>query len=64
MNFYNTLFTEQLYDYAIYEPLTDSLGVLDTVFIHGEDVPRDQYNTNNDRSTYYTRCHLLWKSEL
>lgn len=53
MNFYNTLFTEQSYDYAIYEPVLDSLGVLDTVFIHGEDVPRDQYNTNNDRSTYY-----------
>ena len=53
MNFYNTIFTEQSYDYAIYEPVADSLGVLDTVFIHGEDVPRDQYNTNNERSTYY-----------
>ena len=53
MNFFNTLFTEQSYDYAIYEPVVDSLGVLDTVFIHGEDVPRDQYNTNDDRSTYY-----------
>jgi len=54
MNFYNTIFTEQSYEYAIYEPGLDSLGVLDTVFIHGEDVPRDQYNTNNDRSTYYS----------
>jgi TonB-linked SusC/RagA family outer membrane protein len=53
MNFYNTLFAEQSYDYAIYEPVTDSLGILDTVFIHGEDIPRDQYNTDNDRSTYY-----------
>ena len=53
MNFYNTLFTEQSYDYAIYEPVLDSLGVLDTVLIHGDDVPRDQYNTNDDRSTYY-----------
>ncbi len=53
MNFYNTLFTEQSYDYAIYEPVTDSMGVLDTVFIHGEDVPRDKYNTNDERSTYY-----------
>ncbi len=54
MNIFNTLFSEQSYDYAIYEPVLDSLGVLDTVFIHGDDVPRDQYNTNNDRSTYYS----------
>ncbi len=54
MNFFNTVFTEQSYDYAIYEPGLDSLGVLDTVFIHGEDVPRDKYNTNNGRSTFYT----------
>ena len=53
MNFFNTLFTEQLYDYAIYEPVVDSMGILDTVYIHGEDVPRDQYTTNNDRSTFY-----------
>ncbi|MFC2091003.1 hypothetical protein ACFLT1_09545 [Bacteroidota bacterium] len=53
MSFYNTLFSEQLYDYAIYEPVLDSMGVLDTVLIHGEDVPRDQYNTNNGLSTYY-----------
>ncbi len=54
MNLYNTLFTEQLYDYAIYEPKLDSLGVLDTLVIHGEDVPRDQYNTNDELSTYYS----------
>lgn len=53
MNFYNTLYSEQLYDYAIYEPVVDSTGVIDTVRIHGSDVPRDQYNTNNDQSTFY-----------
>ena len=52
MNFYNTLYSEQLYDYAIYEPLVDSLGVIDTVKIHGSDIPRDQFNTNNDLSTF------------
>ncbi|MEX0988057.1 MAG: SusC/RagA family TonB-linked outer membrane protein [Bacteroidales bacterium] len=52
MNFYNTLYSEQLYDYSIYEPVVDSLGVLDTVIIHGTDVPRDQYSTNDGRSTY------------
>ncbi len=47
MNFYNTLYSEQLYEYAIYEPVVDSLGVLDTVSIHGSDIRRDQYNTNS-----------------
>jgi TonB-linked SusC/RagA family outer membrane protein len=53
MNFYNTLYSEQTYDYAIYEPVFDSLGVIDSVVVHGDDVPRDQYNTNNGRSTYF-----------
>jgi hypothetical protein len=53
MNFYNTLFSEQDYEYAIYQPY-DSLGigVIDSVLIHGSDIPSDQYNTNNSRSTF------------
>ncbi|MEX0983031.1 MAG: hypothetical protein WDZ47_13190 [Bacteroidales bacterium] len=58
MNFYNTLYSEQLYDYAIYEPRVDSLGVLDSVIIHGTDVPRDQYTTNNGRSTYFRNINF------
>ena len=52
MNFYNTLYSEQLYEYAIYEPVVDSAGVIDSVLIHGTDIPRDQYNTNNSNSTF------------
>jgi len=52
MDFYNSLLSEQRYEYAIYEPVVDSLGILDTVSIHGSDIRRDQYNTNNDASTY------------
>ena len=52
INFYNTLYTEQQYEYAIYEPVVDSMGVLDTVSIHGSDIRRDQYNTNAGNSTY------------
>ena len=53
MNFYNTLYSEQSYEYAIYEPVVDSTGVIDSVRIHGSDIPRDQYNTNNGQSTFY-----------
>lgn len=52
MNFYNTWYSEQLYEYAIYQPLVDSTGAIDTLAIHGTDIKRDQYNTNNDISTY------------
>ena len=52
MNFYNTLYSEQLYEYAIYEPLLDSLGIIDSVRIHGSDIPRNQFNTNNGQSTF------------
>ncbi|MCK4921471.1 MAG: hypothetical protein KAS71_10525, partial [Bacteroidales bacterium] len=51
MNFYNSLFTQQDYEYAIYEPIfNDSLGLCDTVNIHGVDNPSNKYNTNEDNS--------------
>jgi TonB-linked SusC/RagA family outer membrane protein len=52
MNFYNTLFSEQQYQYAIYQPLVDSMGAIDTLAIHGTDIKSDQYSTNNGLSTY------------
>ncbi|MDX2431841.1 MAG: SusC/RagA family TonB-linked outer membrane protein [Bacteroides sp.] len=52
MNFYNTLYSEQSYEYAIYEPLANMSGAIDSVSMHGTDIPRDQYNTNNDESTF------------
>ena len=53
INFYNTLYSEQAYQYAIYQPIDRSgTDMIDTVAIHGINVRRDQFNTNNGRSTY------------
>lgn len=53
MNFYNSLFTQQDYEYAIYEPVFGSTGSIDTVIMHGVDVPSTSYNTNDDISDSY-----------
>ncbi len=54
MNFYNSLFTQQDIEYAIYEPVFNgSTGALDTVQIHGIDRPSTSYNTNSDNSDSY-----------
>jgi TonB-linked SusC/RagA family outer membrane protein len=54
MNFYNSLFTQQDYEYAIYEPVFNALTSLcDTVNIHGVDRPSNKYNTNDDNSDSY-----------
>jgi len=54
MNFYNSLFTQQNYEYAIYEPVFNELtGLCDTVNIHGVDRPSNKYNTNNEKSDSY-----------
>lgn len=54
MNFYNSLFTQQEYEYAIYEPVFDELtNLCDTVNIHGVDRPSDRYFTNSDYSDSY-----------
>jgi TonB-linked SusC/RagA family outer membrane protein len=50
MSFYNSLFTEQNYEYAIYEPVYGTTGLVDTVRIHGVDRPTTSYNTNSDNS--------------
>ncbi|MFC2116386.1 SusC/RagA family TonB-linked outer membrane protein [Bacteroidota bacterium] len=56
MNFYNSLFTQQNYEYAIYEPIyNDSTSLYDTVNIHGVDRPSNQYNTNSGNSDSYRR---------
>jgi TonB-linked SusC/RagA family outer membrane protein len=53
INFYNTLYSEQQYQYAIYQPIdTAGTDMIDTVAIHGIDIKRDQFNTNNEESTY------------
>lgn len=54
MNFYNSLFTQQDIEYAIYEPVFNgSTGAIDTVQIHGVDRPSTSYNTNSDNSDSY-----------
>ncbi len=54
MNFYNSLFTEQNYEYAIYEPVFDELtGLCDTLIMHGVDTPSDSYNTNSSNSNSF-----------
>ncbi|MEC3881067.1 SusC/RagA family TonB-linked outer membrane protein [Parapedobacter sp. 10938] len=52
MNFYNSLFTQQNYDYAIYEPIFSELtGLVEDVNIHGVDRPSNRYNTNPGNSS-------------
>jgi TonB-linked SusC/RagA family outer membrane protein len=53
MNFYNSLFTEQNFEYAIYEPVYGPTGTIDTVSIHGVDRPSTSYNTNDDYSSSF-----------
>jgi TonB-linked SusC/RagA family outer membrane protein len=54
MNFYNSLFTQQDYEYAIYEPIYNSTtGLLDTVNIHGVYKPTNKYSTNDENSDSY-----------
>ncbi len=54
MNFYNSLFTQQDYEYAIYEPVfNESGGLLDSVNIHGVYKPSNRYNTNDANSDSY-----------
>jgi TonB-linked SusC/RagA family outer membrane protein len=54
MNFYNSLFTQQNIEYAIYEPIFNaSTGALDTFQMHGVDRPSTSYNTNSDNSDSY-----------
>ena len=54
MKFYNSLLTQQNYEYAIYEPIfNDSTGLADTVSIHGVDQPSNKYNTNEGGSDSY-----------
>ena len=54
VNFYNSLFTQQDYEYAIYEPVYNELtNLADTVYVHGVDKPSNKYNTNSDNSDSY-----------
>lgn len=51
MNFYNSIFTQQNYEYAIYEPVLNPLtGAVESVVVHGVDVPSNRYVANPGQS--------------
>ena len=52
MNFYNTLATNQEPTFAVYEPVFDDVGQIDTVTVHGKDKSANKYNTNSNNSTF------------
>ncbi|MCX6335594.1 MAG: SusC/RagA family TonB-linked outer membrane protein [Bacteroidia bacterium] len=54
MNFYNTLAANQNPSFAVYQPVFDVSGLLDTVYVRGTDKAANQYNTNNVNS-YFSR---------
>lgn len=53
MNFFNSLYTRQDQDFAIYEPFFNDAGVVDSVSIHGEDVPANKYNAISGSSDFF-----------
>jgi TonB-linked SusC/RagA family outer membrane protein len=55
MSFYNSLYASQNPSYAVYEPVFDSTGVADTVFIHGKDQSANRYNLGNAASSFSRR---------
>ncbi|MCU0458238.1 MAG: SusC/RagA family TonB-linked outer membrane protein [Bacteroidales bacterium] len=53
MNFYNTLFANQNSTFAVYQPVFDNIsGLIDTVYVFGNDKSANQYITNNDNSDF------------
>jgi len=54
MNFYNTMYSAQNPTFAVYQPIFDASGLLDTVYVFGTDKAANQYNTNTGNS-YFSR---------
>ena len=55
MSFYNSIYSSQNPSYAVYQPVFDSTGVADTVFIHGRDQVANRYNLGNAASSFGRR---------
>lgn len=53
MNFFNTLYTRQDQNFAVYEPVFGATGEIDSVSIHGADVPANKYHAISDLSDFY-----------
>jgi TonB-linked SusC/RagA family outer membrane protein len=55
MNFFNTLLTVQSAEFAVYEPVFNSIGTVDSVAVHGRDVAPNKYNVNANNSDFFRR---------
>lgn len=56
MNFFNTLYTIQSAEFAVYEPyFNSSSGAVDSVRIHGTDVAPNKYNVSEGNSDFFRR---------
>jgi len=54
MNFFNTLFTIQDAEFAVYEPFfNSSTGAVDSARIHGRDVAPNKYNVSSGNSDFF-----------
>ena len=55
IEFYNTLYTNQDPDYAVYEPVFNEGGKVDSVIVHGFDRAANKYHTNADNSDFFRK---------
>ncbi|MCX6325164.1 MAG: SusC/RagA family TonB-linked outer membrane protein [Bacteroidia bacterium] len=62
MNFFNTLYANQSPSFAVYQPVFDVSGLLDTVYVIGADKAANAYNTDNANS-YFSR-HISYYATL
>lgn len=53
MNFFNTLFSRQNSQFAVYEPVFDEVEQVVNVYIHGTDKAANRYNTVDDNSDFF-----------
>lgn len=53
MNFFNSLYSRQDQDFAVYEPVFNFAGAIDTVITHGADVPSNKYHAISDNSDFH-----------
>jgi hypothetical protein len=59
MNFFNTLYANQNPTFAVYQPVFDAGGLLDTVNVIGVDKAANQYNTSNSNSSFNRQVYYF-----
>lgn len=55
MNFFNSLYTNQDPDFAVYEPIFNVTGAVDSVKVWGIDKAANKYHVNNGNSDFFRR---------